>query len=164
MHCGTSHAEGGRAGDAASHGITESLRAIGFETGRMKTGTPARLDARTIDFEILEPQYGDENPAKFSFSPDTQPVKNQLPCFLVYTSAEVHDILRTGFDRSPLFNGTITGIGPRYARASKTNCVHSPTKTSTSSSSNPKDAAPTNTTSTAFFFVAALGNTVGSTA
>lgn len=114
MHCGTAHAEGGRAGDSASHGITESLRAIGFETGRMKTGTPARLDARTIDFEILEPQYGDENPGKFSFSPDTQPVKEQLPCFLVYTSAEVHDILRTGFDRSPLFNGTITGIGPRY--------------------------------------------------
>lgn len=114
MHCGTSHAEGGRAGDAASHGITESLRAIGFETGRMKTGTPARLDARTIDFESLEPQYGDENPAKFSFSPDTQPVKHQLPCFLVYTTAEVHDLLRTGFDRSPLFNGTIKGIGPRY--------------------------------------------------
>ena len=114
MHCGTSHAEGGRAGDAASHGITESLRAIGFETGRMKTGTPARLDARTIDFESLEPQYGDENPDKFSFSPDTQPVKHQLPCFLVYTSAEVHDLLRTGFDRSPLFNGTIKGIGPRY--------------------------------------------------
>lgn len=114
MHCGTSHAEGGRAGDAASHGITESLRAVGFETGRMKTGTPARLDARTIDFEALEPQYGDESPAKFSFSPDTQPVKQQLPCFLVYTSAEVHDLLRTGFDRSPLFNGTIKGIGPRY--------------------------------------------------
>ena len=114
MHCGTSHAEGGRAGDAASHGITESLRAVGFETGRMKTGTPARLDARTIDFEALAPQYGDENPAKFSFSPDTQPVKHQLPCFLVYTSAEVHDLLRTGFDRSPLFNGTIKGIGPRY--------------------------------------------------
>lgn len=114
MHCGTSHAEGGRAGDAASHGITESLRAIGFETGRMKTGTPARLDARTIDFESLEPQYGDENPDKFSFSPDTQPVKHQLPCFLVYTTTEVHDLLRTGFDRSPLFNGTIKGIGPRY--------------------------------------------------
>ena len=94
MHCGASHAEGGRAGDAASHGITESLRAIGFETGRMKTGTPARLDARTIDFEILEPQYGDENPAKFSFSPETKPIKEQLPCFLVYTSKEVHDILR----------------------------------------------------------------------
>ncbi|WP_295937836.1 tRNA uridine-5-carboxymethylaminomethyl(34) synthesis enzyme MnmG [uncultured Alistipes sp.] len=114
MHCGTSQAEGGRAGDAASHGITESLRALGFETGRMKTGTPARLDARTINFEILEPQYGDEKPAKFSFSTDTQPVKDQLPCFLVYTSADVHAILRTGFDRSPMFNGTITGIGPRY--------------------------------------------------
>ena len=114
MHCGASHAEGGRAGDAASHGITECLRRIGFESGRMKTGTPARLDARTIDFERLEPQYGDENPAKFSFSPDTQPVKDQIPCFLVYTSAEVHDILRSGFDQSPLFNGTIRGIGPRY--------------------------------------------------
>ena len=114
MHCGASHAEGGRAGDAASHGITECLRRIGFESGRMKTGTPARLDARTIDFERLEPQYGDENPAKFSFSPDTQPVEDQLPCFLVYTSAEVHDILRSGFDQSPLFNGTIRGIGPRY--------------------------------------------------
>ena len=114
MHCGASHAEGGRAGDAASHGITECLRRIGFESGRMKTGTPARLDARTIDFERLEPQYGDENPAKFSFSPDTQPVKDQLPCFLVYTSAEVHDILCSGFDQSPLFNGTIRGIGPRY--------------------------------------------------
>ena len=114
MHCGASHAEGGRAGDAASHGITECLQKIGFEAGRMKTGTPARLDARTIDFERLEPQYGDEKPAKFSFSPDTQPVKDQLPCFLVYTSTEVHDILRGGFDQSPLFNGTIRGIGPRY--------------------------------------------------
>ena len=114
MHCGASQAEGGRAGDAASHGITECLRKVGFETGRMKTGTPARLDARTIDFERLEPQYGDENPGKFSFSADTQPVKDQLPCFLVYTSAEVHDILRGGFDQSPLFNGTICGIGPRY--------------------------------------------------
>ena len=75
MHCGGSHAEGGRAGDAASHGITQSLRAIGFETGRMKTGTPARLDARTIDFERLEPQYGDEKPEKFSFSSETQPVR-----------------------------------------------------------------------------------------
>lgn len=114
MHCGASHAEGGRAGDAASHGITECLRRLGFETGRMKTGTPARLDARTINFDALEPQYGDENPSKFSFSPDTQPVKHQLPCFLVYTTPEVHAILRSGFDRSPLFNGTIRGIGPRY--------------------------------------------------
>ncbi len=114
MHCGDSHAEGGRAGDAASHGITQSLKALGFETGRMKTGTPARLDARTIDFEALELQEGDEHPAKFSFSADTQPVENQLPCFLVYTSPEVHETLRRGFDRSPLFNGTIQGIGPRY--------------------------------------------------
>ena len=114
MHCGTSHAEGGRAGDAASHGITQSLVALGFETGRMKTGTPARLDARTIDFEALELQEGDARPAKFSFSADTRPVEDQMPCFLVYTSSEVHDILRRGFDRSPLFNGTIQGIGPRY--------------------------------------------------
>lgn len=114
MHCGREHAEGGRAGDAASHGITESLQAIGMETGRMKTGTPARLDARTIDFEALEPQYGDENPSKFSFSDETSPVRHQLPCFLVYTSKEVHDELRRGFADSPLFNGTIKGIGPRY--------------------------------------------------
>ena len=114
MHCGAAHAEGGRAGDAASHGITESLRSIGFETGRMKTGTPARLDARTINFKILEPQYGDEKPGKFSFSPETDPVKDQMPCFLVFKSPEVHAILRTGFDRSPLFNGTIHGTGPRY--------------------------------------------------
>ena len=114
MHCGVAHAEGGRAGDAASHGITACLQSIGFETGRMKTGTPARLDARSINFEILEPQYGDENPSKFSFSSETEPVKDQMPCFLVYTTPEVHAILRTGFDRSPLFNGTIHGIGPRY--------------------------------------------------
>lgn len=114
MHCGASHAEGGRAGDAASHGLTASLQAVGFEVGRMKTGTPARLDARTINFEALEPQYGDERPSKFSFSSDIQPVKEQLPCFSVYTTPEVHETLRSGFAESPLFNGTIQGIGPRY--------------------------------------------------
>jgi len=114
MHCGASHAEGGRAGDAASHGLTACLQSVGFATGRMKTGTPARLDARTINFEVLEPQYGDEHPSKFSFSSETQPVKEQLPCFSVYTTPEVHATLRSGFDRSPLFNGTIQGIGPRY--------------------------------------------------
>ncbi len=114
MHCGEAHADGGRAGESASYGITESLAAEGFEYSRMKTGTPARLDARTINFEELEPQYGDEQPSKFSFDPDIQPVRDQLPCFLVHTSKEVHDILRRGFDRSPLFNGTIKGIGPRY--------------------------------------------------
>lgn len=114
MHCGEARAEGGRAGDQASHGITACLTALGFEQGRMKTGTPVRLDARTINFEALEIQEGDAEPSKFSFDPDTEPVKHQLPCFMVYTSKRVHDILRTGFDRSPLFNGTITGIGPRY--------------------------------------------------
>ena len=114
MHCGDAHAEGGRAGDQASHGITAQLLALGFESGRMKTGTPARLDARTINFDALEMQEGDAQPYKFSYDTDTEAVKHQLPCFMVYTSKRVHDILRTGFERSPLFNGTIHGIGPRY--------------------------------------------------
>ena len=114
MHCGDAHAEGGRAGDQASHGITAQLRSLGFESGRMKTGTPARLDARTINFDALEMQEGDTQPYKFSYDTDTEAVKHQLPCFMVYTSKRVHDILRTGFERSPLFNGTISGIGPRY--------------------------------------------------
>ena len=114
MHCGEAHAEGGRAGDQAAHGITAQLVALGFEAGRMKTGTPARLDARTINFDALEIQEGDTQPSKFSYDTDTEPVKCQLSCFMVYTSKAVHDILRTGFDRSPLFNGTISGIGPRY--------------------------------------------------
>ena len=114
MHCGDAHAEGGRAGDQASYGITEQLATLGFETGRMKTGTPARLDARTINFDALEIQEGDTDPSKFSYDTDTEVVSNQLPCYMVYTSKRVHDILRTGFDRSPLFNGTISGIGPRY--------------------------------------------------
>ena len=114
MHCGEASAEGGRAGDQASHGVTASLLKLGFEAGRMKTGTPVRLDARTINFDALEVQKGDAEPSKFSYDPDTEVVKEQLPCFMVYTSKRVHDILRTGFDRSPLFNGTISGIGPRY--------------------------------------------------
>ena len=114
MHCGEKSAEGGRAADAASQGISESLAEIGFEVGRMKTGTPARIDARSIDFSVMEIQEGDAEPSKFSFSTDTQVVKEQKPCYLVYTSPDVHSTLRTGFDRSPLFNGTIHGIGPRY--------------------------------------------------
>lgn len=114
MHIGLSQAEGGRAGDAASHGLSEQLAALGFEVGRMKTGTPARLDARTIDFSQLNEQPGDENPGKFSYSTETKAVDKQKPCFLVYTSQEVHDLLRSGFADSPLFNGTIKGIGPRY--------------------------------------------------
>lgn len=114
MHVGRNSTEGGRAGDAASHGLTEQLSALGFEVGRMKTGTPVRIDGRTVDFTQLERQDGDEKPSKFSFLPSTQPVENQLPCWLVYTSLDVHDTLRTGFADSPLFNGTIQGIGPRY--------------------------------------------------
>ncbi len=114
MHCGEANAEGGRAGDQAAHGITASLVKLGFESGRMKTGTPVRLDARTINFDALEVQEGDAEPSKFSYDTDTEAISNQLPCFMVYTSKRVHDILRTGFDRSPLFNGTIHGIGPRY--------------------------------------------------
>ncbi|MBR4870752.1 MAG: tRNA uridine-5-carboxymethylaminomethyl(34) synthesis enzyme MnmG [Alistipes sp.] len=114
MHCGEAQAEGGRAGDQAAHGITAQLVALGFEQGRMKTGTPARLDARTINFDALEMQEGDMEPGKFSYDTDTEAVREQMPCFMVYTSKRVHDILRTGFDRSPLFNGTISGIGPRY--------------------------------------------------
>ena len=114
MHIGRSQAEGGRAGDAASHGLSEQLAALGFEVGRMKTGTPARLDARTIDFSQLNEQPGDEKPGKFSYSSETKAVDKQKPCFLVYTSQEVHDLLRSGFADSPLFNGTIKGIGPRY--------------------------------------------------
>ena len=114
MHCGEAQAEGGRAGDQAAHGISAQLRALGFEQGRMKTGTPARLDARTINFDALEMQEGDSKPCKFSYDTDIEAVKQQMPCFMVYTSKRVHDILRTGFERSPLFNGTISGIGPRY--------------------------------------------------
>ena len=114
MHCGESSTDGGRAGDTASYGITSQLVELGFEAGRMKTGTPARLDARTISFEELEMQEGDMNPQKFSYSSETQCVKYQLPCFIVHTSESVHAVLRSAFDRSPLFNGTIQGVGPRY--------------------------------------------------
>ena len=114
MHVGRVQSTGGRAGEPASHGLSDQLRDLGFEVGRMKTGTPARIDGRSIDFSKIEPQYGDDKPEKFSYNTDIKPVKNQLPCYLVYTSPHVHQILRTGFADSPLFNGTIQGIGPRY--------------------------------------------------
>lgn len=114
IHVGRSQMTGGRFGDMASFGLSEQLAELGFEVGRMKTGTPARLDARTIDFSVLTPQEGDAEPAKFSFLPEIAPVKQQLPCYLAYTSTEVHDKLREGFADSPLFNGTIEGIVPRY--------------------------------------------------
>ncbi|MDR2894215.1 MAG: tRNA uridine-5-carboxymethylaminomethyl(34) synthesis enzyme MnmG [Alistipes sp.] len=114
IHVGRSQTEGGRIGELASNGLTDRLIELGFEAGRMKTGTPARLDGRTIDFSRLEVQQGDAEPLKFSFSADTEPINSQLPCYIANTSAEVHDILREGFADSPLFNGTIKGIGPRY--------------------------------------------------
>lgn len=114
MHVGRRQTEGGRAGDAASHGLSAQLASLGFEVGRMKTGTPARIDGRSLRFDQMTEQPGDEQPSKFSYDPDSQAVNDQIPCYLVYTSQEVHDILRTGFADSPLFNGTIKGIGPRY--------------------------------------------------
>lgn len=114
IHLGTASTTGGRMGDMSSIGLSQQLFERGFEVAQMKTGTPARLDSRTIDFDQMVIQNGDENPSKFSFLTDINPVKNQMPCYLIYTSKQVHDILRTGFDQSPLFNGTIKGIGPRY--------------------------------------------------
>lgn len=114
MFTGRESSEGGRAGDGAVRGLTEQLVEMGFEAGRMKTGTPVRIDGRSVDFSKLEPQYGDENPSKFSFLPNSTAVSEQISCFLAYTNTRVHDILRTGFAESPLFDGTIKGVGPRY--------------------------------------------------
>jgi len=113
IHIGEKNYSGGRIGDGASIGITEQLIDLGFKSDRMKTGTPVRVDGRTIDFSKLEEQKGDENPSKFSFT-DTPKLKNQLSCYIAYTSNEVHDVLRTGFHKSPMFEGRILGIGPRY--------------------------------------------------
>ncbi len=114
MHIGEKHFGGGRAGEKASHGITEQLVELGFEAGRMKTGTPPRVDGRSIDYSVLEEQKGDEAPNKFSYLPSTHPPAKQLSCWITYTSPQVHETLRSGFDRSPMFNGRILGRGPRY--------------------------------------------------
>lgn len=114
MHIGLKQFGGGRAGEPAAYGITECLVKHGFEAGRMKTGTPPRVDARSLDFSKMIPQPGDEQPQKFSFSAETQPLAVQKDCYMTYTSERVHNILRTGFDRSPMFQGIIHGVGPRY--------------------------------------------------
>ncbi len=114
IHIGIKNYSGGRAGDKSAKGITEQLAALGLETDRMKTGTPPRVDARSLDFSKMTPQPGDDNPSKFSFSAETIPLTNQKPCYITYTNKEVHNLLRTGFSRSPLFNGTIISVGPRY--------------------------------------------------
>jgi len=114
IHIGTKQFGGGRIGEKAASGITEQLINLGFESGRMKTGTPPRVDGRSLDYTKMEKQDGDENPSKFSYSPETTPVKNQRPCWITYTNENVHDVLRTGFDESPMYAGRIQGLGPRY--------------------------------------------------
>ncbi|MFL2585615.1 MAG: tRNA uridine-5-carboxymethylaminomethyl(34) synthesis enzyme MnmG [Parvicellaceae bacterium] len=114
IHLGDKKFGGGRMGDKAIVGITEQLQGLGFTSGRMKTGTPARVDGRSINFEVMEEQPGDDKPGKFSFFNKTQKVNNQKSCFITYTNQSTHEILKSGFDRSPLFNGTIDSVGPRY--------------------------------------------------
>ncbi len=113
IHIGEKQFGGGRIQERAAKGLTEQLLSLGFESGRMKTGTPPRIDGRTIDYSELEIQHGDENPGKFSFT-KTPELKEQIPCHITYTDTRVHDILRTGFLKSPMFTGRIQGVGPRY--------------------------------------------------
>ena len=113
IHIGEKQLGGGRMGEPKAFGITEQLISLGFEAGRMKTGTPVRVDGRSIDFSKMEEQKGDENPQKFSYL-DTPKLTQQRSCYITYTNEIVHDILREGFDRSPMFNGTIQSLGPRY--------------------------------------------------
>lgn len=114
IHIGNKKFGGGRAGENSSTGITEDLVKVGFESGRMKTGTPPRVDGSSLDYTKMTEQPGDQNPEKFSFSNITKPLKKQLSCYMTYTSNEVHGILRDGFEDSPMFTGRIQGVGPRY--------------------------------------------------
>ncbi len=113
IHIGEKNFGGGRTAEGKATGITEQLIELGFEAGRMKTGTPPRVDARSLDFSKMEEQKGDENPSKFSYT-DTKPLETQRSCWITYTNQEVHDVLKTGFDKSPMFAGRIKGLGPRY--------------------------------------------------
>lgn len=114
IHIGEKQFGGGRAGESAATGITEDLIKVGFEAGRMKTGTPPRVDGRSLDYSKMNEEKGDAKPAKFSYSDVTSPLTHQRSCYMTYTSLNVHDILREGFDRSPMFNGRIKSLGPRY--------------------------------------------------
>ncbi|WP_161889601.1 tRNA uridine-5-carboxymethylaminomethyl(34) synthesis enzyme MnmG [Pontibacter russatus] len=113
IHIGEKQLGGGRAAEKAAKGITEQLAELGFEAGRMKTGTPPRVDGRSLDYSRMEEQFGDEEPSKFSYT-DTEPLQQQRSCYITYTNSEVHDILKTGFEKSPMFQGRIQGLGPRY--------------------------------------------------
>jgi len=114
IHIGEKNFGGGRAGEKASIGLTAALQELGFTAGRMKTGTPPRVDGRSLDFSKMEEQPGDIKPSKFSFTELTKPLEKQRSCYITHTNEEVHDLLRTGFDRSPMFNGSIQSTGPRY--------------------------------------------------
>lgn len=114
IHLGEKQFGGGRAGEKAATGITEDLVELGFEAGRMKTGTPPRVDGRSLDYSKMEIQDGDVNPSKFSYSTATQALSKQRACYITYTNTDTHEMLRTGFDRSPMFNGAIKSTGPRY--------------------------------------------------
>ena len=114
IHLGEKQFGGGRMGDKAIKGITSQLESLGFKSGRMKTGTPARVDGRSINFSVMEEQPGDENPGKFSYFNHTTSLSKQKSCFITYTNQNTHEVLKEGFDRSPLFNGSINSIGPRY--------------------------------------------------
>ncbi len=114
IHIGEKQLGGGRTGESAAKGITEQLVQLGFEAGRMKTGTPPRVDGRSLDYSKMEVQHGDEKPEKFSYSDETSPIQEQRTCWITYTNKDVHETLETGFDRSPMFNGRIQGLGPRY--------------------------------------------------
>jgi tRNA uridine 5-carboxymethylaminomethyl modification enzyme len=114
IHIGEKTFGGGRAGEGASTGITEDLVAKGFEAGRMKTGTPPRVDGRSLDYSKMTEQPGDDNPEKFSYLPITKPLQKQRSCYLTYTNTKTHELLKEGFDRSPMFNGRIKSTGPRY--------------------------------------------------
>ena len=114
IHLGEKQFGGGRMGDKAITGITSQLESLGFKSGRMKTGTPARVDGRSINFSVMEEQPGDEKPGKFSYFNHTKSLQNQKSCFITYTNQNTHEVLKEGFDRSPLFNGSINSVGPRY--------------------------------------------------
>uniref|UniRef100_UPI00404706B9 tRNA uridine-5-carboxymethylaminomethyl(34) synthesis enzyme MnmG n=1 Tax=Algoriphagus sp. TaxID=1872435 RepID=UPI00404706B9 len=114
IHIGEKQFGGGRTGEGAAKGITEQLVSLGLEAGRMKTGTPPRVDGRSLDYSKMEEQLGDEHPEKFSYLDSTSPLQTQRSCWITYTNTDVHQTLETGFDRSPMFNGRIQGLGPRY--------------------------------------------------
>ena len=114
IHVGDKNFGGGRVGEKSSVGITADLESYGFKSGRMKTGTPPRVDGRSLDYSVMEEQPGDKNPAKFSYLENIQPLKHQISCHITYTNKEVHDIMSESFDRSPMFNGSISSTGPRY--------------------------------------------------